>query len=513
MSSCNICIEPFNKTPNRKQAKCPYCDVQACVKCTQTYLMNTHEDPHCMNCRKGWSREVIDSILLTTWRNDDYKKHRQNILLDREKSRLPAAQIILERQKLAEGRIEMINEIKKKSSEYFVLYSQELRRYDHELGINRRLLAGEDVDLRPVDENGRELDLTAKEKEEKEKHRLFVMPCPGNDCRGFLSSAYKCGICDRFTCPDCREVKGLNRDVEHTCNPDSVANVRALKKECRCCPECGASIFRIEGCSQMFCTMCKTGFDWNTGKKVTTGAIHNPHYFEYLRLTNGGVVPRTAGDIPCVAGRMPNPGDIYIVSRAGIIPPATINLIGDVIQVINHIRYTEIPRVTNGAEDSDNTELNIKYLRNEHSEARWKQLLQQREKRRMRRDEIRQQYEALVGAAADIMSRYPSRTTIDRIVICGKDPDENVRKTDIDRLHTILKEIIVMLTSLREMFNTNMLALSKRYNTRVLIINHLFKREYTKAPKKIIKKAKVANTATNTISENSSDTEDDDASV
>ena len=70
-----------------------------------------------------------------------------------------------------------------------------------------------------------------------------------------------------------------------------------------------------------------------------------------------------------------------------------------------------------------------------------------------------------------------------------------------------------MLRSLREMFNTNMLALSKRYNTRVLIINQLFKREYTKAPKKIIKKAKVANTATNTISENSSDTEDDDASV
>jgi len=461
-----------------------------------------------MECRKGWSREVIDSILLTTWRNEDYKKHRQNILLDREKSRLPAAQIILERYKLAEGRIAMIEEIKKKSNEYYALYHQEIRNYERELAINRRLLAGEDIQLRPVDENGNELDLTTNEKEEKEKHRLFVMPCPGNDCRGFLSSAYKCGICDRFTCPDCREVKGLNRDVEHTCNPDSVANVRALKKECRCCPECGASIFRIEGCSQMFCTMCKTGFDWNTGKKVTTGAIHNPHYFEYLRVTNGGVAPRTAGDIPCVAGRMPNPHDIYSIARAAIIPTDNINLIADVIQVINHIRYTEIPRVTNGAEDSDNTELNIKYLRNDYSEGRWKQLLQQREKRRMRRDEIRQQYEALVGAAADILSRYPNRIEIARLIA---DKDKN----DIAKLNTTVNEIIVMLRSLREMFNTNMFALSKRYNTRVLILNPLFRREYTKAAKKVIKKAKIAaNTATNPISGDSSDTElDDDDSV
>jgi hypothetical protein len=253
--------------------------------------------------------------------------------------------------------------------------------------------------------------------------------------------------------------------------------------------------------------MCKTGFDWNTGKKVTTGAIHNPHYFEYLRLTNGGIVPRTAGDIPCVAGRMPNPQDIYSVSRAAIIPAANINLIGDVIQVINHIRYTEITRVTNGAEDSDNTELNIKYLRNDYSEARWKQLLQQREKRRMRRDEIRQQYEALVGAAADILSRYPSRAMITTLVTIRD-------KSDIERFNATLNEIIVMLRSLREMFNTNMFALSKRYNTRVLILNSLFRREYTKAPKKVIKKAKVT-TATTTMSGNSSDTEidDDDDSI
>jgi hypothetical protein len=37
-----------------------------------------------MGCRKAWTREVMDSILLTTWLNGEYKKHRENVLLDRE---------------------------------------------------------------------------------------------------------------------------------------------------------------------------------------------------------------------------------------------------------------------------------------------------------------------------------------------------------------------------------------------------------------------------------------------
>ena len=101
MSTCAVCIEKFTNQPHKKQANCPYCPIEACVKCTQTYLLGTHDDPHCMGCRKSWTREVMDTILLTTWINGEYKLHRQNILLDRERSKLPAAQLIVERRKLA----------------------------------------------------------------------------------------------------------------------------------------------------------------------------------------------------------------------------------------------------------------------------------------------------------------------------------------------------------------------------------------------------------------------------
>lgn len=481
MESCQICIEPFNKTPNRKKAACPYCDVKACVKCTQTYLINTHEDPHCMNCRKGWSREVMDEILLITWRNGEYKQHRQDILLDREKSRLPAAQLVLERQKLAVERQPLLQELANEMSKQLNLYMIAKNNYDHECSINIRLANGIDVSIAT---------------DKKQDIRVFVMPCPGEECRGFLSTAYKCGLCDKYTCPDCREIKGDQRDTQHTCNPDSVANVAIMKKECRNCPECGTSIFRIEGCSQMFCTQCKTAFDWNSGKKITTGAIHNPHYFEYLRAA-GGNVPRTAGDIPC-AGQMPNAGDLYPINKNCGISKDKMDYIYESLMTINHIRHVEIANQTNGIQDSDNTTINIRYLKNQIDEKRWKQLLQMREKRRMRRDEIRQRYEALCGAAADIMSRLPNWRAINAMKWTEKDK-EDIRK--------IIDDMRPMLENLRLIYNAGMEEISKRYNTKVLLINPKFKRMQSKTIKKKIKV--VSKVASKVVSKAESPTDSD----
>lgn len=121
-STCVVCLDPFTKQPNRKQAQCPYCEIKACKGCTQKYLLSVTEDAHCMGCRKAWDREVLDSILLTTWINSEYKEHRENILLDRERSRLPAAQIIIERQKRIDEQYvpvqkEIMNQIQEKERE------------------------------------------------------------------------------------------------------------------------------------------------------------------------------------------------------------------------------------------------------------------------------------------------------------------------------------------------------------------------------------------------------------
>jgi len=82
----------------------------------------------------------------------------------------------------------------------------------------------------------------------KEDDKKFVKACPGNDCRGFLSSAYKCGICEKFFCPDCEVEKASRNDEDHVCNEDLKATVAMLKKNTRPCPKCSTPIEKSEGC-------------------------------------------------------------------------------------------------------------------------------------------------------------------------------------------------------------------------------------------------------------------------
>ena len=85
-------------------------------------------------------------------------------------------------------------------------------------------------------------DVVARERRE------FIMRCPAEECRGFLSSAYKCGTCESWACKDCLVCIGKDHGVEHTCNPDTVESAKAIRAETRPCPKCGTRIFKTEGC-------------------------------------------------------------------------------------------------------------------------------------------------------------------------------------------------------------------------------------------------------------------------
>lgn len=470
--TCMVCIDPFTKQPHRKQAHCPYCDVKACVKCTQAYLIGTHEDAHCMGCRRGWTREVMDTILLSTWLNGEYKKHRQNVLLDREKSRLPAAQLIVERRKqgqalepervvIADEIAELERQINAKRVEYY--------------RITRRIEAYYQG-IAPGEATAWAGDGAAGGGPAERERRVFIMPCPASECRGFLSQSYKCGVCDIYCCPDCREIKGFSQDAAHTCDANTVATVRAMKKDTRPCPECGISIFKIEGCNMMFCTGCHTPFDWVSGKKITHGAIHNPHYFEYLRATNGGHMPRNPGDIPC-AGNLPTAWafDREVSRRFPHLAHTNTDWLFRALRVVHHIQQVEIPNQTNNAQDIDNTDLNVRYITKEIDEARWKQLLQMREKRRIKRDEIRLRFEAFVGACADIFGRLmaeANRGTIQTNQVLGGVTVQGTLPKNIKEMKAQMtaacEQAKESLMTLRTIFNEGQMDISKRYKCQVM---------------------------------------------
>ena len=108
---------------------------------------------------------------------------------------------------------------------------------------------------------------------ERRERVMFIKACPSENCRGFLSNQWKCGICEQWTCPDCHEIKGPNRDTPHVCDENAKATAALLADDTKSCPSCGVNIYKIEGCDQMWCTECHTAFSWRTGRIENN--IHN----------------------------------------------------------------------------------------------------------------------------------------------------------------------------------------------------------------------------------------------
>lgn len=239
----------------------------------------------------------------------------------------------------------------------------------------------------------------------KEK-RQFIMRCPAEGCRGFLSQTYVCGVCDKKTCSECLEL--LTENTEHKCNPETVESAKAIKKETRPCPKCGARIFKLEGCDQMYCTMegCGTAFSWNTGQ-VVTGRIHNPHYYEWLRRNGGGTAPREVGDIPC--GGLPAAWAFTrLIIRNQTFTTEEKNHILEIHRNLTEFeqRLREYPATRPAVA---NKELNVLYLMNELAEEAWQRQLELNEAKFNRKREIGQILQTLVAAGAEILQGIVGR--------------------------------------------------------------------------------------------------------
>lgn len=76
--------------------------------------------------------------------------------------------------------------------------------------------------------------------------REFIKPCPAEGCRGFLSTQWKCGICQVHVCNKCQEIK--QEDIAHQCDPEILKNIEAIKSDSKPCPKCGITIHKINGC-------------------------------------------------------------------------------------------------------------------------------------------------------------------------------------------------------------------------------------------------------------------------
>ena len=445
--SCDVCCDGFNRS-SRSKIICPYCPFSACSGCSERYLLETTHDAHCMSCRKSWTREILVNNFTLKFVSRDYKNRRESLLLEREKSLMPATQPYVELERKVRdvtreitGLTLIVNAHTVKLHNISNLHLGPLaveHGFDNEfdalvlrhklLQEQRKVLNITTLDIQHLEWYQNQLINRLHGGQVANEKRQFVRACPVADCRGFLSSAWKCGVCDNWTCPDCHDVKGKEKDAPHTCDANNVETAKLLAKDSRNCPTCASMIFKIDGCDQMYCTQCHTAFSWRTGR-IETGTIHNPHYYEYHRQR--GTLQRNPGDVPC--GGFP---DWHVVLRL-CSQNKTFHLkFAAAHRTHAHCQWAVIPRYTTG--NHDNRDLRIKFMIGDVNEDEFKRKIQQREKARQRKGEIQQILEMYITVLSDLFQGFVNNGN------CS--------------------ELSESLNELRQHFNTTMTAVSNRYS-------------------------------------------------
>ena len=277
MNECGICGDIYTGV-RRKKVVCPDndCSEHCCINCFKKYLLTSEFiEPKCMFCSKNISYSFIRKTCNSIFCNKDLHEKRTGIEIKRQLSLLPATQHLatLELERRA--------------------YFKELDLYDERIFELRRQIGEIERQKRNVP-----YPCLGDIKNKPDSKITFNQKCPVENCKGFLSSSWKCGICENFICSKCIKVKKSRDDKEHVCDENDVSSVEKIKKDSKPCPKCGTYIFKIDGCDQMWCPECKTAFSWKTGM-IELGTIHNPHYFQYMTQTEQYLARQPGDVLPC----------------------------------------------------------------------------------------------------------------------------------------------------------------------------------------------------------------------
>jgi hypothetical protein len=477
-----------------------------------------------MNCKKTWTRTHQNVLLLPSFVNGELRDHQEQVFYEREMALFPATIEVIEDRRIInilqyESRIlqEKISaswansrylntvirennklialqkslpkmfsdvnpeELLEKNRQISIQYkseTEETRQNQHREHVIRRLLTMTPEDRKIAMENNIDgadpaeiletLRRTGQLGEASRRARTqFIRACPVENCRGFLSQQWKCGLCNVSTCSKCNipkikkhqlnysagEIDQSQDTDEHVCNPDDVATAELLAKDTKPCPQCGTGIFKIDGCDQMWCTECRTAFNWRTGQ-LETGHVHNPHYFEYQRRIGANV--RNILDMPCNAmqpdqyhGILHHLINIAVNSvscstverqKRGLNPVSKelkhrIYIRGmDYANSIHEFAGRILPRYRPDA-IQNNQELRIQYLTEQITKEEFKSALSRESKQYNKKIEIGQVVQTVIFGMSDILTRLVNflRETHDR--------NANTNFCDMDKIVGMFSEI------------------------------------------------------------------------
>ena len=175
--TCDICCEKYTQTV-RKKITCTNkdCECSSCLSCFKNFSLSESQDQvQCMFCKVPFLEDYLIKTLPKSVLNSIHK-HQATQLCSREKSLLPATQPAVIEVKENMRREKLINDL-----------IEENNNLKYQINKNKELIR----DLR--------YGYVGSETEGKEK-QIFHQKCPDELCRGFLSSAWKCLICEKYFC-------------------------------------------------------------------------------------------------------------------------------------------------------------------------------------------------------------------------------------------------------------------------------------------------------------------------
>ena len=379
-------IQECKITLSNTFVECPFCKFKACIKCYKYIALNS-TTVDCMNCKKVWNDDFIDTILPKSLRKNDLKSHQENIMFERQEALFGETMLLVSRKKKVEKIQEKINKLKLKIERY----NREIYEINHP-GVYRP---------------------DPLKKEEEKKKVLIIKKCPETDCQGYLDSDYTCGICETVLCPKCEVIK---EDDEHECKKDDIETVKLKNNTSKPCPTCSKLTFKDGGCSQVWCPPpCNggtgTAWNFNTGQ-IEKGMVHSPDYYDYMRRNNNGIVPRQENVTVCV--------------RRDEIPP-----IWDLqrrLELVDYLKLTEIHRFFVDLRGNimykfreieqpvfnRNLDLRMLYLNNDIDKDKFKKTLFARNKKSNKNKTIYQNLDMLYNVGVDIFNQLKFQPIINK---------------------------------------------------------------------------------------------------
>jgi hypothetical protein len=386
--ACIICTESFNASTH-KSISCPFdsCAKTACRTCYQTFLCGDDVTvPKCMFCNTQFTQSQLLQLGLTkTFITGKFSLHQQDILFAQEQAMLPAAQAAVAHDRLVKNIDDQIRNV-----------SSQIKQLTD---LKRDLL-----------QTKRQLQRQGPGQDTPDQADTFIHRCADSNCNGFVSSAWKCATCEKYTCHRCRELKAERDDTFHVCNPDTVASVALLKNDTKPCPNCKVLVHKTEGCDQMFCTQCKRLWSWNTGKFETRG--HNPHYLQWMRENHSGGMPRDPNDVLC--GREIDHHFLHDLHRqikhnlVAFSLADSITIFGAIFKSISsipHLRHHDLPLFL-----VDRVDINLHarkaFVSNQITLSKFKQVTRRNHLLLIKNQNISQILQAVIHAVTDIAFRF-----------------------------------------------------------------------------------------------------------